>query len=48
MGYPLYTMLGLVGLAIAIIVGLPRLAKAVPASLTAILVCALHDQYTLS
>ena len=37
-GTPLLTMLGLVGLTIAIIVGLPRLTKAVPASLAAILV----------
>ena len=36
-GRELYTMLGLVGLTIAIIVGLPRLTRAVPASLTAIL-----------
>ncbi|MBT2558228.1 SulP family inorganic anion transporter [Hymenobacter sp. ISL-91] len=37
-GPALYTMLGLVGLTIAIIVGLPRLTKVVPASLTALLV----------
>ncbi|MBC6608916.1 SulP family inorganic anion transporter [Hymenobacter sp. BT188] len=37
-GTPLLTMLWLVGLTIAIIVGLPRLTKAVPASLAAILV----------
>lgn len=37
-GTPLLTMLGLVGLTIAIIVGMPRLTKAVPASLTAIVV----------
>ena len=37
-GAPLYTMLGLVGLTIAIIVLLPKLTKAVPASLVAILV----------
>jgi SulP family sulfate permease len=37
-GTALYTMLGLVGLTIAIIIGLPRLTKVVPASLTAILV----------
>ena len=37
-GQELYTMLGLVGVTIAIIVGLPRLTKVVPASLTAILV----------
>lgn len=37
-GMQLYTMLGLVLLTIAIIVGLPKLTKAVPASLVAILV----------
>ena len=37
-GTPLYTSLGLVGLAIGVIVLLPRLTKAVPASLVAILV----------
>ncbi|MDF7813868.1 SulP family inorganic anion transporter [Hymenobacter sp. YC55] len=37
-GTALYTMLGLVGLTMAIIVGLPRLTKAVPASLAAIVV----------
>jgi len=37
-GGALYTMLGLVGLTIAIIVLLPKLTKAVPASLVAILV----------
>lgn len=37
-GAPLYIMLGLVGLTIAIMVFLPRLTKAVPASLVAILV----------
>lgn len=37
-GTPLYTMLGLVGLTIAIIVLLPKLTKAVPASLVAILI----------
>lgn len=37
-GEPLYTMLGLVGLAIAIIIFLPKLTKAVPSSLVAILV----------
>ncbi|MDB5263917.1 MAG: sodium-independent anion transporter [Adhaeribacter sp.] len=37
-GMPLYTMLGLVALTIAIIVFLPKLTKAVPASLVAILV----------
>jgi len=37
-GPALYTMLGLVGLTIAIIVGLPRLTKAVPASLVALVV----------
>ncbi len=36
-GNQLYTMLGLVALTIAIIVGLPKLTKAVPASLVAIL-----------
>jgi SulP family sulfate permease len=36
-GTQLYTMLGLVALTIAIIVGLPKLTKAVPASLVAIL-----------
>ena len=39
-GTPLYTMLGLVALTIAIIVGLPKLTKAVPASLIAILTVA--------
>lgn len=37
-GPALYQMLGLVGLTIAIMVGLPRLTKAVPASLVAIIV----------
>ena len=37
-GPPLYLMLGLVGLTIAIMVFLPRLTKAVPASLIAIIV----------
>ncbi|TGD76979.1 MULTISPECIES: SulP family inorganic anion transporter [Hymenobacter] len=37
-GSALYTMLGLVGLTILIIAGLPRLTKVVPASLVAILV----------
>jgi SulP family sulfate permease len=37
-GQPLYVMLGLVGLTIAIMVLLPRLTKAVPSSLVAILV----------
>ncbi|MBW3130881.1 SulP family inorganic anion transporter [Hymenobacter profundi] len=37
-GTPLLTMLGLVGLTILIIVGLPRLTKVVPASLVAIVV----------
>src|SRR5690606_29850332 len=37
-GEPLFTMLGLVALTIAIMVFLPRFTKAVPASLTAILV----------
>jgi len=37
-GSALYTMLGLVGLTIAIIVGLPRLTKLFPSSLAAILV----------
>jgi sulfate permease, SulP family len=37
-GDPLYLMLGLVGLTIAIMVFLPRLTKAVPASLVAIIV----------
>ena len=36
-GTQLYTMLGLVALTIAIIVGLPKITKAVPASLAAIL-----------
>ncbi len=39
-GMQLYTMLGLVALTIAIIVGLPKLTKAVPASLVAILTIA--------
>lgn len=37
-GGPLYLMLGLVGLAMFIIWGLPKLTKVIPASLTAILV----------
>jgi len=37
-GTPLWTMLGLVGLTIAIVLGLPRVTKKVPASLVAILV----------
>ncbi|TKC09301.1 SulP family inorganic anion transporter [Pedobacter frigoris] len=37
-GAPLWTMLGLVGLTIAIVLGLPRITKKVPASLVAILV----------
>ncbi|GHA25827.1 sodium-independent anion transporter [Salinimicrobium marinum] len=37
-GAPLYTLLGLVAITIAIIVGLPKLTKAVPANLVAILV----------
>lgn len=37
-GTPLYIMLGLVALTIAIIWGLPKLTKAIPASLTAIIV----------
>lgn len=37
-GQPLYLMLGLVGLTIAIMVFLPRLTKAVPSSLAAIIV----------
>ena len=37
-GTPLWTMLGLVGLTIAIVLGLPRITKKVPASLVAILV----------
>lgn len=37
-GNQLYIMLGLVGLTIAIMVGLPKLTKAVPASLVAIIV----------
>ena len=37
-GESLYTLLGLVGITIAIIVGLPKLTKAVPANLVAILV----------
>ncbi len=37
-GNPLYLMLGLVGLTIAIMVFLPRITKAVPASLAAIIV----------
>lgn len=37
-GEPLFTMLGLVGLAIAIIIILPKFTKAVPSSLAAILV----------
>ncbi|WP_207774342.1 SulP family inorganic anion transporter [Sphingobacterium corticibacter] len=37
-GTPLYTMLGLTLLTIAIVIGLPKLTKAVPASLIAILV----------
>jgi SulP family sulfate permease len=36
-GEPLYTLLGLVAITIAIIVGLPKLTKAVPANLVAIL-----------
>jgi SulP family sulfate permease len=39
-GSQLYTMIGLVALTIAIIVGLPKLTKAVPASLVAILTVA--------
>ena len=35
-GTPLWTMLGLVGLTIAIVLGLPRITKKVPASLVAI------------
>lgn len=37
-GTPLYVMLGLVALTIAIVVGFPRLSKVVPASLVAIVV----------
>ncbi|WP_347159650.1 SulP family inorganic anion transporter [Pontibacter chitinilyticus] len=37
-GVPLYTMLGLVGLTMAIIFLLPKLTKAIPAALTAIIV----------
>ena len=37
-GTPLYILLGLVFLTMAIIFGLPKLTKAIPASLTAILV----------
>ena len=37
-GTPLYTMLGLTLLTIAIVIGLPKLTKAVPSSLVAILV----------
>lgn len=37
-GEPLYTLLGLVAITITIIVGLPKLTKAVPANLVAILV----------
>lgn len=37
-GYPLYIMLGLVGLTIAIVLFFPKITKAIPASLVAIIV----------
>lgn len=40
-GAPLWTMLGLTGLTMGIMVGLPKLTKAVPAALTAIVVVSL-------
>lgn len=37
-GTPLYTMLGLVALTIAVVIGFPKITKAIPASLVAIIV----------
>jgi len=37
-GTPLYTMLGLVALTIAVVIGLPKITKVIPASLVAIIV----------
>lgn len=37
-GSPLYTMLGLIALTIAVVIGFPKITKAVPASLVAIIV----------